>query len=1277
MRFIEGGPSIPDELLTARDEGRVVIFCGAGVSRAKAGIPDFISLAEAVADSLGVSSADPIRAVLKEISTLGQRTGVNGLISADVVFDRLEQSFERSDIDRAVAEALIPIDGVDLSAHQMLIDLARTPSGNVRVVTSNFERLFEACAPDLTVYTPLNLPDVSRVDDFNGIVHNHGIVNELYTDSAGDGFILSSSEFGKAYLADGWATKFIRSILDKYVVLFIGYAADDPPVKYLLQGINRLGNNKNTLYAFHAGTAGEADASWSTKGVEAIAYNPDDHHHFLWETIEAWRNRAIDIDGWYEQQFKLADQGPEKLSRHQRGKIAHIVSTRIGAKKLAQREMPIPATWLCVFDSVIRFSKPGKHGDDFYNYEWVDPFELYGIDDDVEPKKIDPEDVNSKREIPSGAWDAFRVFEKELIGNVENSVSTLYGYHAVKPASLPERLSSLGSWMAKVADQPALLWWAGRKTGLHPDIQWQIRNTIDGRKSTIDSVVRAGWEYMFDVWDNIKPAYDFGWYELKDTVGKYGWSQTIVRRFADITKPYYTVRFSYRNFKPPENFDGNINQLISREVNYLDHVDKLNVEEEFLPAVVRALGFNIQLAVELEDEIGCHGSHQDNSVRSILSRGCIDRGYHDMSVLIDLLVFNLEKLLSADPVGTKNVLALWEDVSISIFTRLKLWLVGENTIFSYVEAGRHLTSLDRDMFWDFSNQEDLLNTLASRWGQLPAASISNLQKTILAGPDTYDGEESDKYQPRRAWRVLERIVWLANNGCKFSFDIDKERKKLIRLCPDWDDSNADNATDNCTRMRSGFVSTDKDCDQLKNIPLEQVINIAEADMGREHSFFVEKDPFSGLVAERPIRAFSVLVNNAKRGIYPVWAWQTFLGYDLRGNDRPRFSIAIANRLIQLPAKTIAGFIHAFSSWVEQYTKLLFDVSPEIFFALFDKHLEVFEVDISKAGSSITGGSPEPDWVSKAINSPVGKLASALFSDPALSELEPESAFPAEWLIRLEHLIYLEDNYGGYALVIISRTMSWFYAKDPQWTQEQLLSRLDTPVVGDAIWSGLLWSSSTPSTDLFEAIKPKFLDRVKNSSVSKRKDFQALAAFVLSGWLRKIKDSSSRVISSDETRELLLIVEDDFRSEIILVYERWLLGRDGKISEDMVDAAHEFFTFVWPKQIKIKSPTVSARLFDFAMFSLDKIEGITEMLIPLMQLNESARIRSSHFLNVDDQSVVQRYPEEFLKLLYAILSEEAKNWPYGVGKALPKVVEAKPGLAINPIYIELKRRWDSR
>ena len=93
MRFFENGPAIPDELLHARDEGRVVFFCGAGVSQAKAGLPGFFGLAEKVMETLGVLVDSPARKLLEEARNLETKTGVVGVIPADRIFGLLEQDF--------------------------------------------------------------------------------------------------------------------------------------------------------------------------------------------------------------------------------------------------------------------------------------------------------------------------------------------------------------------------------------------------------------------------------------------------------------------------------------------------------------------------------------------------------------------------------------------------------------------------------------------------------------------------------------------------------------------------------------------------------------------------------------------------------------------------------------------------------------------------------------------------------------------------------------------------------------------------------------------------------------------------------------------------------------------------------------------------------------------------------------------------------------------------------------------------------------------------------
>lgn len=78
MRFTEGGPSLPDTLLRARDEGRVVFFCGAGVSRARAGLADFFGLAASVIRELGAPENSDASKVLRKAREVGQNSTLRG-----------------------------------------------------------------------------------------------------------------------------------------------------------------------------------------------------------------------------------------------------------------------------------------------------------------------------------------------------------------------------------------------------------------------------------------------------------------------------------------------------------------------------------------------------------------------------------------------------------------------------------------------------------------------------------------------------------------------------------------------------------------------------------------------------------------------------------------------------------------------------------------------------------------------------------------------------------------------------------------------------------------------------------------------------------------------------------------------------------------------------------------------------------------------------------------------------------------------------------------------
>jgi hypothetical protein len=229
LRFFADGPSIPDELLVARDEGRVLFFCGAGVSRAKAGLPDFLGLAKSVLHELRVLPESPAQKLLDAAERVEPIAGVGGILAPDRVFGLLDREFSLTDIERAVGAALKPRDKVDLSAHRTLLALSRDARGRVKLITTNFDRLFEAATRKTPLWTPSRLPDSRGLESFEGIVHLHGLFGSGYDKPVGGNLVLSSAEFGRAYLAEGWAAEFIRAVIRSYLIVFVGYAADDPP----------------------------------------------------------------------------------------------------------------------------------------------------------------------------------------------------------------------------------------------------------------------------------------------------------------------------------------------------------------------------------------------------------------------------------------------------------------------------------------------------------------------------------------------------------------------------------------------------------------------------------------------------------------------------------------------------------------------------------------------------------------------------------------------------------------------------------------------------------------------------------------------------------------------------------------------------------------------------------------------------------------------------------------------------------------------------------------
>ncbi len=173
MQFVKNGPEVPAALLKAHEDGKVVFFCGAGVSY-PAGLPTFKNLVDEIYNELSETKTEQECQSYKEkrydqvLSALEARI-VNG----------------RAVVRRALFNILQP----DLSkpnstlTHESILTLATSNKDeSTRLVTTNFDRIFELSADNLALKLESNqapfLP-IPKPSKWSSIVYD--VVNQIHT----------------------------------------------------------------------------------------------------------------------------------------------------------------------------------------------------------------------------------------------------------------------------------------------------------------------------------------------------------------------------------------------------------------------------------------------------------------------------------------------------------------------------------------------------------------------------------------------------------------------------------------------------------------------------------------------------------------------------------------------------------------------------------------------------------------------------------------------------------------------------------------------------------------------------------------------------------------------------------------------------------------------------------------------------------------------------------------------------------------------------------------
>ena len=286
-RLVPGGPDVPAELIRKQEAGKMVFFCGAGVS-VPTGLPGFRGLVEQLCSSLNVTkNPGEVEAIQRG--------------EFDKALDSLEDRLMEQEVRKEVARLLsAPPRPGSLRLHRALLEVSRSASG-IRLVTTNYDDNFRRAneSNDLPLHVG---PDVPRdLDNWNSVVHLHGRLDPSAAEASASSLVLTDSDFGRAYLRDQWASHFVSNLMDRYTVVFVGYSMADVVVRYLTKAVSSSPRRNQIYslvgYADHA-QRGQRESEWNGHRIQPILYDSRNAHKMLLHTAEEWAKLAADPHGY-------------------------------------------------------------------------------------------------------------------------------------------------------------------------------------------------------------------------------------------------------------------------------------------------------------------------------------------------------------------------------------------------------------------------------------------------------------------------------------------------------------------------------------------------------------------------------------------------------------------------------------------------------------------------------------------------------------------------------------------------------------------------------------------------------------------------------------------------------------------------------------------------------------------------------------------------------------------------------------------------------------------
>lgn len=1177
LRLRPGLPELPERLLLAHAEGRVLFIAGAGVSmQAPSSLPDFGKLVRGVVGqldkALGAHLAAPRGGTCRGASPAGlpaldpeQRALLSRINDReyDVALGILERRMDgdqlrESSVRRAVADAL-RVSKAHAPIHEALVQLANRGAAST-IVTTNFDGLLETAARAQRVplqrYALHDIPRPSLRPEFNGVLHIHGALDP--DPRRHSELILTDRDFGEHYLRRRTIPDFIYDAARIFHVVLVGYSLGDPPMRYLLNAVAADGQRFTDLkerFAFVAvkgrpdgPNGGEIEAqmaTWRGRGITPIPFDCSNGYRALPDALSAW-----------------ADLSPHGL----REKTDRVLQTILRRNVAGTSEESSS-----LFDHLFR---RGTDGDQVR------------IAIAARGGRADP------------AWlDRMAEIAREGGPRVDREA------HVARlcEVSLHGRL-----------DDPAMLKWA---TGLPVERRTERRALLEALRERPHRELAAPWS---DAWRAV--ADDFGAsegsggrhrdYALGHRLATGDRSSDLVSELALLVAPRIRVAWhdgltSVRRgaSKRPRSVD----DLLHRSVTS----DEVEVGRGVSLASVTEVPFLLELADALEAQVlrGIHlarrlGWRNDagffwlgglDRVRLRWSEGDedADRYHRGIAPAVRLLMQATDRLAALEPALARPLLLRWLTRSDPVHARMWAAAAVEPKLADEGEVGRFLLSRPPEQTWRGELFPEVAELRAVRFGHLGAADQSAVVELILSGPPaTVVGRRGTKAERRRVrtgfvvreltriqvggWALpAEALRWLEPRRTEFS--------EFVATEVDVDFPRG---------VRSWWVGPSPDGD-LDTLDGEALAHAIDARLRASPDFWGGPgrgawDWLSG--PGNPSRlARALLAGSGNDGRYGM-AWDA-LGHrhapaDLNAGiaDVPPELLAEARLILRsLPSlmePAIGEACRGLSNWLARWARHLREepALPTAIARLWPHAERASQISTDATSYEEAEGAEGKRISHDALNSPAGHLTLAfLRACPDLAAVA--RPFAEEGLRLVRDLIAGAPGRPGLVARYVCMTyLPYLLRADAAWAESALLSRLESGPDSDVLWHAV--THSHPTKGVMARLGGLMARRVIAGGLGAEVR-RSLVERVCFATLRSLMDGEALGDLLPHVQQMLRSVPEALRGDGAMTVERFIeaaasAGQGAPPSrEEIFDrAAQPFLASVWPRERSSVTPAVA-------------------------------------------------------------------------------------------------------